>query len=72
MATYRTMSGDTWDIIAYNALGSGYRMDRMIAANPQYAEQFAFPAGIELEIPEIEDEISDTNPPWFGGVSEDE
>ena len=64
-STYRTVMGDTWDLIAYKTLGDGYKMDRLIAENPQYAEVFAFPAGITIQIPEIEIEVSGTNPPWF-------
>lgn len=64
-STYRTVMGDTWDLIAYKTLGDGYKMDQLIAENPQYAEVFAFPAGITIRVPETEDETSRTNPPWF-------
>lgn len=67
MQTYRTMMGDTWDMIAYKTLGDGYLMDRVIAENPEYAEMFAFPAGVTIRIPEIEETVSETNPPWFTG-----
>jgi phage tail protein X len=65
MAKYKTISGDTWDSIAYKTMGSGYLMDKLIQANKKYCETFIFQAGIELEIPEVEVEQSSTNPPWF-------
>ncbi|MCD8355860.1 MAG: tail protein X [Clostridia bacterium] len=64
---YRTISGDTWDIIAYKALGDGMLMDKMIAANPEHCEIFIFPAGIELQIPAMQETTSTTNPPWYAG-----
>ena len=67
MAVYRTMSGDTWDLIAYKTLGDGMLMDKLIAANVRYCETFVFSAGIVLDIPELDAETSDLNPPWYGG-----
>lgn len=65
--TYRTRSGETWDMIAYRALGSGFFMDKMIAANPEWSEIFIFPAGVTLRVPEVTAVTSETNPPWYGG-----
>lgn len=74
MAVYRTTSGDTWDLIAHKVLGNGFLMDQMIQANPEYCEVFAFPAGIQLNIPEMEDEDESVtvNPPWFVDGDDDE
>lgn len=68
--TYITISGDTWDIISYRAYGDGAYMDVLIKANMQYKDVYVFPAGIELEIPEIDPELPDTLPPWKQGVEE--
>ena len=65
MATYRTIQGDTWDIIAHKTMGSGMFMDKLIAANPKYCDTFVFLAGVELTVPEGEVLSSETNPPWF-------
>ena len=65
MDIYITSSGDTWDSIAYKALGDGMLMDLMIAENPQYVEVFAFEAGVELIVPELAYTISPTAPEWF-------
>jgi phage tail protein X len=61
---YTTVSGDTWDNIAYKTTSNGCNMDLLIAENPQYSDTFVFPAGVQLTIPEIE-ETSSTLPPWF-------
>lgn len=62
---YTTISGDTWDLIAYKTTGDGRNMDLLIAENPQYADTFVFPAGITITVPEIEEETSSALPPWF-------
>lgn len=62
---YTTISGDTWDMIAYKTTGDGRNMDLLIAENPQYADMFVFPAGVDIIIPAIEEKSSTTLPPWF-------
>ena len=61
---YKTISGDTWDIIAYKVYGECIYMDRLIEANIPYADTVIFSAGIELSIPEITTEAANTLPPW--------
>lgn len=65
MKEYRTESGDTWDLIAHKALGDAMLMDRMIRENPEYCEVYAFPAGILLTVPEIEEDAIVVTSPWF-------
>jgi phage tail protein X len=65
--TYTTISGDTWDGVAYKTLGDGMKMDKLLAENPQYSHIFVFPAGVTLTIPDLELATADTNPPWFLG-----
>lgn len=62
---YTTVSGDTWDKIAHKALGDGFKMDRMIEENPEYVEMFVFPAGLELRVPDLEDEDNENLPEWY-------
>lgn len=64
MSVYRTVQGDTWDMIAYKQLGSTYYTDRLVSANLKYREILLFPAGIELVLPEIPETPSSTLPPW--------
>lgn len=66
--TYRTITGDTWDGIAYKTLGNCFYMDLLIKENIEHSQIFIFPAGIELVIPEVEIEPSAKLPPWKRGV----
>ena len=66
--TYTTMSGDMWDKIAYEQMGSVLHMDKLIKANVEYAAFFVFPAGVVLTIPAIEDRPSMELPPWKRGL----
>lgn len=65
MNVYTTISGDTWDGIAYKTMGDGMLMDLLIAANQKYAETFVFGAGVELVVPDVEDTTSEDLPEWF-------
>ena len=46
--TYTTVQGDMWDSIAYAQLGSTAYTDQLIMAN----------------LPEVEEPVSGTLPPW--------
>ncbi|MCR4442141.1 MAG: tail protein X [Peptococcaceae bacterium] len=61
---YKTMAGDTWDILALDAYNDEMKASLLIQANPQYADIIVFPAGIELKIPIVDDAAPDTLPPW--------
>lgn len=63
--TYTTIQGDMWDGIAYKALGSTDVTDQLMRCNTKYIGYFTFPAGIVLELPEVDDTVaSSTAPPW--------
>lgn len=62
--TYRTISGDMWDLIAYNEMGSSYYVDKLMAANPMYLDLYVFPAGVELTIPDLQQEEVNLAPLW--------
>lgn len=66
--TYTTISGDMWDKIAHEQMGSALYLDRLMKANVKYAALFVFPAGIVLTIPEVEDEVNMELPPWKRGL----
>lgn len=51
--TYTTISGDTWDKIAYNELGSEYYATELMNENRDKLEYLIFPAGVELKLPEV-------------------
>lgn len=66
--TYRTISGDMWDQIAYTQMGSVLYTDKLIKANADYAAIFVFPAGVVLTIPEVEYKQCMELPPWKRGL----
>lgn len=50
---YVSVSGDSWDLIAFKVLGSEKYAPDLINANPDFVQTFIFKAGEELNIPEI-------------------
>ena len=56
MKTYTTKNGDTFDLIAYQQLGSCQYVEKLINANRQFVDVYIFDAGVELVIPDIDDE----------------
>ena len=66
--TYTTISGDMWDKIAYQQMGSVLYTDKLIRANVEYASLFVFPAGVVLTIPAVEDRPGMELPPWNRGI----
>ena len=64
MSTYTTKQGDMWDGIAYEQLGSVAYTDRLQRVNIKYSHLFTFPAGIVLTLPEKEETIGVSAPPW--------
>lgn len=67
---YRTVSGDTWDLISYKVYGSeGYFHD-LIRSNLRLIDIAIFDANIPVIIPKIADEENDNDerlPPWKRG-----
>ena len=66
--TYTTVSGDTWDIVAYKVYGNEMYMDALIRANIEHKDTYIFPAGVTLTLPEIELTVSESLPPWKQGA----
>lgn len=67
MRTYRTVQGDTWDIIAlrmYPKLGGEKLMDRLLEANSEHRETVIFTADVLLRIPDVEIPVVSSLPPW--------
>lgn len=54
MKTYETISGDTWDLIAYNVYGDEFLCDYIVDANPDKLDYAIFPSGVVLSIPDLE------------------
>lgn len=65
MKTYVTQQGDQWDYIAWKVLGSSDFVEPLINANRNHIDTFIFKAGVELAIPDIEEQTKTTSlPPW--------
>ena len=67
MDTYITVSGDMWDSIAFKVYGTTAQAGKLMAYNSEYLdENFVFPAGITLRVPELTNADADLSalPPW--------
>lgn len=65
MSEYTTKSGDTWDLIAYERMGSCDYVARLMDANRAHVNTAIFSAGAVLTVPEIPaSETISTLPPW--------
>lgn len=67
MSTYVTISGDMWDVISLKVYGTTAYTGKLMAYNSGYLEDhYVFPAGIEIRVPELEeeDETLSSLPPW--------
>jgi phage tail protein X len=66
--TYTTISGQTWDQIAYEVYGNEHYCDKLMDANRDKLHYFVFPDGISLKIPSIESmaqtAVSSDYPAW--------
>jgi len=68
MNKYMTVSGDTWDYISFKVYKNYEQMDKLFKSNPDHIETVIFKGGIELNIPDVEEEVSSSLPPWKRGV----
>lgn len=67
-STYTTVSGDTWDYIAFKVYGNEYVAHILMQANPQHLNTAIFSAGVQLVAPAVEDstiEKMNELPPWL-------
>lgn len=62
--TYTTISGDTWDGVAYKTMGDETYMDKIVKLNRAYQNLVILPEGLELALPELVDETAEGLPPW--------
>jgi phage tail protein X len=64
--TYRTVSGDTWDIISLKMYGSELFTTELVRANFSKCSTVVFAAGVVVNVPAIDTGVRDrTNqPPW--------
>lgn len=67
---YVTSAGDMWDKIAYDQMGSEDFMGELIRNNDELVDIVVFPAGIEVDIPEVDDTQTDL-PSWRSGLDDE-
>lgn len=67
---YVTSEGDMWDKIAYDQMGSEKFMGELIRNNDDLVDVVVFPAGVEVNIPELDDTQTDL-PPWRSGLDDE-
>lgn len=64
MQTYTTKSGDVWDKIAFDTMGSSQHTPLLMQKNSKYIHISVFPKGIELQIPDVPAADTMTAAPW--------
>ena len=65
---YVTNQGETWDTISLDFYGNPYRIKEFIECNRKHSDVLIFEANVELNIPILEEESSDTLAPWKRGA----
>ncbi len=61
--TYTTKTGDVWDKIAFDILGSSRYTPLLMRANTAHIRTTVFPKGVTLVLPEIPQTESETAAP---------
>lgn len=66
--TYTTASGQTWDQIALEVYGSEYYCDKLMDANRDKLDNFVFPDGVVLVLPDkesmVKNMVTSEYPTW--------
>ncbi len=63
MEKYVTVSGDQWDMVSFLLFGTEQYTGDLMQANMEYMDIVVFPAGIALNVPDIDTESSGL-PSW--------
>ena len=67
MRIYKTIQGDTWDLIAfrmYPKIGAEKLTDILLEYNPEYINTVIFPANVVLKIPDVNIPVITKLPAW--------
>lgn len=64
MDIYTTCQGDTWDMISYKCYGIEKHIGILMQENFDLLDIFIFPQGIEVLIPELDEEDTTDIPEW--------
>ncbi len=71
MSVYKTIQGDTWDMVAKKVYGAERHLDYLMAHNFDLLDYFVFPAGIEINTPDLPLEQEEDLPAWRTMTTED-
>lgn len=61
---YKTILGDEWDMISFKVYGTDKLVGTLMKANAKYAGVHKFEAGIEIEVPKVEEKKKVKKAPW--------
>lgn len=64
MKEYKTVQGDTWDMIAKTVYGNERHLDFLMQNNFPLLDYLIFPAGIVLKTPELKNKPDISLPKW--------
>ena len=64
MKQYKTVQGDTWDLIAKKQYGEEKKLDILMMNNFSLLDYVVFPAGVLVDITELPDEEQQGWPEW--------
>lgn len=67
---YSTVTGDTFDLIAFKVYGQSKMAKAIMDANPDYLDALIFSSNVQLHIPDVEVIEPSSLPPWKSGDSE--
>ena len=70
-AVHKTIQGDTWDMVAKKVYGAERHLDYLMAHNFDLLDYFIFPAGIEINTPDLPLEQEEDLPAWRTMTAED-
>lgn len=62
--TYKTIQGDTWDMIAKKVYGAEKHLDYLMANNFPLLDYLIFPAGLTVNVPDLPVSSVDDLPEW--------
>jgi phage tail protein X len=63
---YRTIQGDTWDMISFKVYGDEKLFLLIMNSNKEHLDKIIFDAGLTLVIPPAPEQTADDLPPWKG------
>lgn len=61
---YITLEDETWDMVAKAVYGNEFLADKLMLANPDLLDKFAFSEGDEILCPAFDGEEFDEVPDW--------